>query len=101
MEKEEEILFQKEQARQNARDGEQSKIKITIKETEPISVNKAACTFGAIREDDRIRVEQDSDPVIQAIKRKLKCEEYDKHLQPTDRKARQYCGEITMTNAVK
>ena len=46
---EEEILLQKEQARQNARDEETTKIKLSIKETTPIPVNKASYTFGAIK----------------------------------------------------
>ena len=47
-------------------------------------MNKASYTFGAIKEDARIRVEQDSDLVFEAIKRKLMCEEYDKHLSQTN-----------------
>ena len=80
IETEEEILLQKERARQNARDEETTKIKLSIKGTTPIPINKASYTFGAIKEDARIRVEQDSDLVFKAIKRKLICEEYDKHL---------------------
>ena len=44
-------------------------------------MNKASYTFGAIKEDARIRVEQDSNLVFKAIKKKVICEEYDKHLQ--------------------
>ena len=39
IETEEEILLQKEQARQNARDEETTKIKLSIKETTPIPIN--------------------------------------------------------------
>ena len=84
IETEEEILLQKEQARQNARDEETTKIKLAIKETTPIPINKASYTFGAIKEDARIRVEQDSNLTFKAIKRKQICEEYDKHLLQTD-----------------
>ena len=84
IETEEEILAQKEQARQNARDEETTKIKLSITETQPIPINKAAYTLGTIKEDARIRVEQDSNLVFKAIKRKLICEEYDKHLLQTD-----------------
>ena len=84
IETEEEILLQKEQARQNARDEETTKIKIAIKETTPIPINKASYTFGAIKEDARIRVEQDSNLVFKAIKKNMICEEYDKHLLQTD-----------------
>ena len=66
--------------RQNARDEETTKINLAIKETTPIPLNKASYTFGAIKEDARIRVEQDSNLNFKAIKRKLICEEYDKHL---------------------
>ena len=82
-ETEEDILLQKEKARQNARDEETTKIKLAIKETTPIPINKASYTFGAIKEDARIRVEQDSNLVFKAIK-KLICEEFDKHLLQTD-----------------
>ena len=83
IETEEEILVQKEQATQNARDEEMTKIKLSIKETTPIPINKASYTFGAIKEDDRIRVEQDANLVFKAIKKKLICEEYDKQLLQT------------------
>ena len=85
---EEEILLQKEQAKQNARDEETTKIKLSIKETTPIPINKASYTFGAIKEDARIRIEQDSDLVFKAIKRELIWEEYDKHLLQTGPKAK-------------
>ena len=84
IETEEEILLQKEQARQAARDEDSTRIKLAIKETNPIPINKASYTFGAIKEDARIRVEQDSDPVFKTIKKMLICEEYDKHLLQTD-----------------
>ena len=60
IEREEEILLQKEEARQNAHDEETTKIKLTIKETTPTPINKETYTFGAIKEVARIRVEQDS-----------------------------------------
>ena len=84
IETEEEIRLQEEQARQNARDEETIKIKLAIKEKTPIPINKASYTFGAIKEDACIRVEQDSNLVFKAIKKKLICEEYDKHLLQTD-----------------
>ena len=84
IETEEDILLHKEQARQNARDEETTKIKLAITETTPIPINKASYTFGAIKKDARIRVEQDSNLVFKVIKRKLICEEFDKHLLQTD-----------------
>ena len=68
IETEEEILLQKEQARQNARDEEATKIKLSIKETTRIPINKVSNTFGAIKEDARIRVVQDSGLVFKAKK---------------------------------
>ena len=85
---EEEILLQKEQARQNASETETRQIKLILTETAPLPINKASYTFGAIKENARIGVGQDSDPVFQAIKRKLICEEFDKHLLQTDPKAK-------------
>ena len=59
-----EILLQKEQARQNARNEETTRIEMAIKETTSIPKNKASFTFGAIKEDARIRVKQDTDLVV-------------------------------------
>ena len=84
IETEEEILLRKEQAKQNAHDEAPAKIKMAIQETTPIPKNKASYTFGAIKEDARIRVEQDSNLVFKAIKRKLICEDNDKLLLQTD-----------------
>ena len=84
IETEEEMLLQKEQARQAACDEVTSKIKLVVQKTTPIPINKASYTFGAKKEDARIGVEQDSDLVFKATKKKLICEEYDKHLLQTD-----------------
>ena len=51
-------------------------------------ITKASYTFGAKKENARIRFEQDTDLVFKAIKRKLICEEYDKQLLQTDPKAK-------------
>ena len=64
-----------------------TKIKLTIEETTAIPINKASYTFGAMKEDERFRVIQDTDLVFKTIKRKLICEEYDNHLLQTDPKA--------------
>ena len=69
IETEEEIVLQKKQARQNARDEKTTKIKLAIKETIPIPINKASYTFGAINDDACIRVEQDTDLVFKAMKK--------------------------------
>ena len=74
IETEEEIILQKEQARQSARDRETTKVKSTVKKAAPKPFNKATYDFGAIKEDARFRVEQDTDLVLQAIKRNIICE---------------------------
>ena len=84
IETEEEILLQKEQARQNLLVEDTTKLKVTIEDTTPIPMNKASYNFEAIEEDARIRFEQDTDIVFKAIKWKLICEEYDKHLLHSD-----------------
>ena len=61
-----------------------TRIKLSIKETTPIPINIASYTFGALKEDARFRVEQDTDMVFEAIKKKLICGDYDKHLLQTD-----------------
>ena len=59
-------------------------VKLTDKETASTPINKAAYDFGAIKEDTRTRIEQDTDLVLQPIKGKLICGESDKHLLATD-----------------
>ena len=81
-------FYKKKQARQNARDEKLAKIKLAFKETTPNPINKASYTFGATKEDARIRVEQHTDIVFKAIKKKLICEENDKHLLQTDPNAK-------------
>ena len=54
---EEKVRLQNEQARQNARDEATTKIKTTIRETALIPIKKPSYTFGAKKEDARIRVE--------------------------------------------
>ena len=76
--------MQKEQARYTARDEVTTKIKLAIQKTTPIPITKVSYTFGAMREDARMRVDQDSDLVFKAIKKKLICEEQDKHIIQTD-----------------
>ena len=76
--------MKKDQARQNAHDEETTTIKLSIKETTPIPINKASYTFGTIEDNARIRVEQNSDLVFKATKWKSICEEHDKHLLQTD-----------------
>ena len=58
--------------------------------TEAIKVplNSAVYSFGAIKENARIRNEQDADLLLKALKLRILCEEYDKHLLNTDPRGR-------------
>ena len=61
---------------------------MTIEETSPIPINKVSYCSGAINEDARIRVEQETGMVFKAIKKKLICKENDEHLLQTDPKTK-------------
>ena len=53
-----------------------------------IPLNSAVYAFGAIKENARIRNEQDADPILKALKLRLLHEEYDKHLLKTEPRGR-------------
>ena len=53
---------------------------ITIVETNIIPANKASYTFGAIKEDKRIRNEKDADIIPKTLKSRLYHDDYDEHL---------------------
>ena len=55
-----------------------------ITEAVHIQLNTAVYAFGAIKENARIRNEQDADPILKALKLRLRHEEYDKHLLKTE-----------------
>ena len=59
-----------------------------ITEAVHIPLNTAVYAFGAIKENARIRNEQDADPILKALKLRLLHEEYDKHLLKTDPRGR-------------
>ena len=62
---------------------------MTIKKKAPIPINKASYSFGSIKEDARIRVEQETVlVVIKTTKRSLICEQNDKHLLQTNSRAK-------------
>ena len=64
----------------------------STKVTEVISVpiNAALYSFGEIKENARIRSEQDADTLIKALKLRILYEEYDKHLLKTEPGGRTY-----------
>ena len=59
-----------------------------VTETVHIPLNSAVYAFGAIKENARIRNEQDADPILKALKLRLLHEEYDKHLLKTEPRGR-------------
>ena len=56
---------------------------LSTKVTEVIKIplNSAVYSYGAIKENARIRNEQDADPLLKALKQRISHEEYDKHLK--------------------
>ena len=53
-----------------------------------LPLNSAVYAFGAIKENARIRNEQDADPLLKALKLRILHEEYDKHLLKTEPRGR-------------
>ena len=67
---------------------EQQNLSTEITEAVHIPLNTAVYAFGAIKENARIRNEQDADPILKALKLRLLHEEYDKHLLKTEPRGR-------------
>ena len=88
-ESEQEIFARKALSKQRAIDEkEQQNLTTEVTETVHISLNSAVYAFGAIKENARIRNEQDADPILKALKLRLLHEEYDKHLLKTEPRGR-------------
>ena len=84
-ESEQEIFARKALSKQRAIDEkEQQNLTTEVTETVHIPLNSAVYAFGAIKENTRIRNEQDADPILKALKLRLLHEEYDKHLLKTE-----------------
>ena len=88
-ESEQEIFARKALSKQRAIDEkEQQNLTTEATETVHIPLNSAVYAFGAIKENARIRNEQDADPILKALKLRLLHEEYDKHLLKTEPRGR-------------
>ena len=88
-ESEQEIFARKALSKQRAIDEkEQQNLTTEVTETVHIPLNSAVYAFGAIKENARIRNEQDADPILKALKLRLLHEEYDKHLLKTEPRGR-------------
>ena len=88
-ESEQEVFARKALSQQRAIDEkEQQNLTTEVTETVHIPLNATVYAFGAIKENARIRNEQDADPILKALKLRLLHEEYDKHLLKTEPRGR-------------
>ena len=87
------------------RDINEHETELSTKKSEVIKkpLNSAVYTFGAIKENARIRNEQDAVPLLEALKLRILHEEYDKHLFKKELRGRNLLGHeerITMKDGV-
>ena len=88
-ESEQEVFARKALSQQRAIDEkEQQNLTTEVTETVHIPLNATFYAFRAIKENARIRNEQDADPILKALKLRLLHEEYDKHLLKTEPRGR-------------
>ena len=76
-ESEQEIFARKALREQRAINEHETELSTNMTEVIKIPLNSAVYTFGAIKEDVRIRNEQDADPLLEASKLRILHEEYD------------------------
>ena len=87
-ESEQEIFARKELSKRRALDEHERELSTKVTEVIKIPLNSAVYSFGAIKENARIRNEQDADPLLKALKQRISHEEYDKHLLKTEPRGR-------------
>ena len=87
-ESEEEIFARKALSKRRAIDEHEKELSTKVTEVIKTSLNSAVYSFGAIKENARIRNEQDADPLLEALKQRISHEEYDKHLHKTEPRGR-------------
>ena len=85
-ESEQEIFARKALSKQRAIDQHENELSTKVTEVIKIPLNSAV--FNAIKENARIRNEQDADPLLKALKQRILHEEYDKHLLKTEPRGR-------------
>ena len=83
-----ETFARKALSKQRAIDEHEKKLSTKVTEVIKIPLNPAVYSFGAIKENPRIRNEQDADPLLKALKLRISHEEYDKHLLKTEPKVK-------------
>ena len=87
------ILPEKELSKQRAIEKHEKDLSTKVTEFIKIPLNSAVYSFGAIKENARIRNEQDSEPLLKALKLRI----LHKHLlktEPRGRKMGSLCGNI-------
>ena len=87
-ESKQEIFARKALSKQRAIDEHEKEKSTKVTEVIKIPLNSAVCTFGKIKENAKIRNEQDADPLLKTIKLRLLHKEYDKHLLKTEPRGR-------------
>ena len=87
-ESEQDIFAIKTFSKQRAIDEHEKQLSTKVTEVINIPLNSAVYTFGTIKENARIRNEQDADPLLKALKLRLLHEEYDKYLLKTEPRGR-------------
>ena len=87
-ESEQEIFARKALSKQRAINEHEKELSTKVTETIKLPLNSAVYAFGAIKENARIRNEQDADPLLKALKLRILHEEYDKHLLKTETRGR-------------
>ena len=87
-ESEQEIFARKALSKQRAIDEDEKELSTKVTKVIKILLNSAVYSFGAIKENARIRNEQDADPLLKALKQRISHEEYDKHLLKTEPRGR-------------
>ena len=87
-ESKQEISARKALSKRRAIDEHEKELSTKVTEVIKIPLNSAVYSFGAIKENARIRNEQDADPLLKALKQRISHEEYDKHLLKTEPRGR-------------
>ena len=87
-ESEQEIFARKALSKRRAIDEHEKELSTKVTEVIKIPLISAVHSSGAIKENARIRNEQDSDPLLKALKQLISPKKYDKHLLKTEPRGR-------------
>ena len=87
-ESEQKIFAREAVSKPRAIDEHEKELSTKVTEVIKIPLNSAVYSFGAIKENARIRNEQDADPLLKALNQQIPHEEDDKHLLKTEPRGR-------------